>query len=81
VVGTFFVLGSGKIVRGSNRAAPSKATGRGAKKVTKGSKKGQKWCPRWVIVATSSNNNDDKEVDGADEEYVMAAEHDSKHQV
>jgi hypothetical protein len=39
-VGAVFVLGNGKMVPDSSRVAPSKATGKGAKKGAKGNKKG-----------------------------------------
>jgi hypothetical protein len=35
--------------------------------------------PQWVTVATS-NNADNKEADDFEEEYVVATEHDFKHQ-
>jgi hypothetical protein len=54
----------------------SKATRKGAK----GSKEGQKWHPQQVTVTTSCND-DDKEADRSDEEYVASAERDFKHQV
>jgi hypothetical protein len=40
-------------------------------------KKGQKRCPQGVIVTTSYNEND-READGSDEEYVVAIELDFK---
>jgi hypothetical protein len=39
-VGAVFVLGNGKMLPDSSRVAPSKATGKGAKKGVKGNKKG-----------------------------------------
>jgi hypothetical protein len=54
----------------------SKATRKGAK----GSKEGQKWRPQQVTVRTSCND-DDKEADRSNEEYVASAERDFKHQV
>jgi hypothetical protein len=74
-IAVVLALGDGKIVPGDSRATPSKATGKGAK----GGKMGQKWHPRWVTI-TASGNDDDKEVDDADDEYVMPAEGDFKHQ-
>jgi hypothetical protein len=57
----------------SSQATPSKAIG----KRVKGGKMRQMRYPRRVAVAT---NDDDKEVDGSDKDYVMAIEHDFKHQ-
>jgi hypothetical protein len=54
--------------------AAFKAIGKGTTKGAKDSKKGR---PRWVAVTTSSND-DDKEVDGSNKEYVTATEHDFK---
>jgi hypothetical protein len=62
-------------IAGGSRATLSKATIKGTRKGTKGGKKGQKHHPQRVTVATSSNNND-KEADDSDEEYVAAVEHD-----
>jgi hypothetical protein len=77
VVEAVFVVGDGKTVPSSSREAPSKATNKGTKKGTKSSKKGQKWHPGRVAIATSSNDND-KEVDGSDDEYVAATERNFK---
>jgi hypothetical protein len=44
-VRAIFVQGDGKMVPGSSRGAPPKATGKDAKRSAKGSKKGQKQCP------------------------------------
>jgi hypothetical protein len=54
----------------------SKAIIKGTKKGTNGSKMGRKWCLRRVVVTANYNDND-KEANGSDEEYVMAAECDS----
>jgi hypothetical protein len=74
-----FIMGNGKMVPSDNRAAPSKGTDKGTKKDAKGGKKGQKQRPRWITIATSGND-DDKEADGSNEEYVAAAECDFKRQ-
>jgi hypothetical protein len=54
----------------------SKAIVKGTKKGTNGSKMGRKRCLRRVVVTANYNDND-KEANGSDEEYVMAAECDS----
>jgi hypothetical protein len=59
--------------------APYKVIGKGAKKSTKGGKIGQMQHPRWVVV-TTSGIDDDKDVDGSDEEYVTTTEHDFQRQ-
>jgi hypothetical protein len=79
VVGATFVLGDGKMVPGGSRAVPSITTGKGSKKGAKGGKKGSKWHPRWVTIATSNNDND-KETDDDEQEYIMTAERDFKRQ-
>jgi hypothetical protein len=78
-VGATFVLGDGKMVPGGSRAVPSITTGKGSKKGAKGGKKGSKWHPRWVTIATSNNDND-KETDDDEQEYIMTAERDFKRQ-
>jgi hypothetical protein len=78
-VGAVFVLGDGKMARSGHRAAPLKATAKGARKGAKGGKKRQKRRPRWVAVATS-DNDDSKQVDDSDEECVMTTERDFKRQ-
>jgi hypothetical protein len=64
----------GKWSPSNGQRALSKATGKGAKKGIKDSKKRQKRCPQWVAVTTSCDD-DGKEVDDSDEEYVVAVEH------
>jgi hypothetical protein len=63
------------------RAAPTKATIIGARKGTRGSKKGQKHRPHCVaIVASNDNDNDGEEADNSGEEFVAAAERNFKQQ-
>jgi hypothetical protein len=50
--------------------APPKAINKGSKRSAKGSKKGQKWHSKQVVVITSCDNDNDKEVDGSDKEHV-----------
>jgi hypothetical protein len=75
-----FVLGNVKAATSGSRAAPSKATIKGAKKGAKGSKKGQKWSPWHISIAASNAFNDEKANDSG-EEYVLNIEHNFKHQM
>jgi hypothetical protein len=76
-VGVVFVQGDEKMIPVSSRWEPSKATGKDTKKGAKDSKKGAKAAPPW-ITATTSCNDDNKEADGSDEEYITATKHDIK---
>jgi hypothetical protein len=79
VVGVAFILVNVKAVDGGSRVAWPKATTKDARKAAKGSKKGKKWHPQSVAIATS-NDGDDKEADDSNEEYVTAVKHDFKRQ-
>jgi hypothetical protein len=77
VVGVAFMLANAGVATNSGRAAPTKATVKGARKGTKGGKKGQKrWPCRIAILA--SNGNEDEEADNTGEKFLVAAERDFK---
>jgi hypothetical protein len=63
----------------SGPGAPSKTVGKGTKRSAKGSKKGQEWCPQWVAITASCDDND-KEVDDSDKEHVATTERDFNYQ-
>jgi hypothetical protein len=61
--------------------APPKGAIKGAKRSAKGSNKGQEWCPQWVTITTSYDDDDNKEVDGFEKEHVVVTECDFKREV
>jgi hypothetical protein len=61
---------------------PTKATDKGARRGARSDKRGPKWQPQRVAVATSCNQGDnDKDAGDSNKELVTAAERDSKRQV
>jgi hypothetical protein len=69
------------VVTDSSRGASPKAADKGAKRSTKGTKRGAKKQPEWVTVATSCDEGDNgKEADNSDKELVATVERDFKRQ-
>jgi hypothetical protein len=76
-VGAAFILGNMGAAANGGRAAPTKATVKGARNGTKGGKKGQKHRPRRVAIM-ASNGNVDEEADNSGEEFIAAVERNFK---
>jgi hypothetical protein len=76
-VGAAFVLGNARVAANGGRAVLTEATIKGARKGTKGSKKGLKRRPHHVTIA-AGNEGGDKEAGNSDEDCVATAKRDFK---
>jgi hypothetical protein len=76
-VGAAFVLGNARAAANGGRAVLTEATIKGARKGTKGSKKGLKRRPHHVTIA-AGNEGGDKEAGNSDEDCVATAKRDFK---
>jgi hypothetical protein len=77
-----FIQGAGKAVPDDSRRVPPEEADKGAKRSTKGNKRGLKQRLQRVTVTTNCDeDNNDKGANNSNEELIAAVEWDFKHQV